>query len=62
MRERIRRLFPKRISLKGIYRIVSVRSIPQHLNGTVVIENEEFEILVLEVDGSEKFTPIVSVS
>lgn len=62
-RERIRRSLLERVSLEGICRIFDVsmpwllgfmqdtfESLPEHLNATVLTENEEFDVLVLEVD------------
>lgn len=62
-KERIRRSLLERVSLEGICRIFDVsmswllgfmektfRSLPDDLNATVLAENEEFEVVVLEGD------------
>ena len=62
-RERIRRSLVERVSLEGICRIFDVsmpwllefmeqtfKALPEDLNATVVVENDDFEVLVLEGD------------
>lgn len=62
-KERIRRALLERVSLEGICRIFDVstpwllefmektyQSLPEDLNATVIAENDEFEVLVLEID------------
>ena len=62
-RERVRRALLERISLEGICRIFDVslpwllefmeeifKQLPDHLNGTIVADNEEFVVSVLEAD------------
>lgn len=62
-RERIRRSLLERVSLEGICRIFDVsmpwllefmektfQALPEDLNATVVTENAEFEVVVLEAD------------
>lgn len=62
-RERIRRTLLERVSLEGICRIFDVSmpwllefmqqtftQLPDHLNATLVAENEEFEVFILEAD------------
>lgn len=62
-RERIRRSLLERVSLEGICRIFDVsmpwllgfmettfQSLPENLNATVIAENDEFEVAVLEGD------------
>lgn len=63
IKERIRRSLLERVSLEGICRIFDVsmpwllgfmqdtfEALPDHLNATVLEENEEFEVIVLEAD------------
>ncbi len=62
-KERIRRSLLERVSLEGVCRIFDVsmpwlldfmtktiQSLPEDLNATVLAENDEFEVLVLEMD------------
>ena len=62
-KERIRRSLLERVSLEGICRIFDVsmpwllefmertfQTLPDDLNATVVMENDEFEVVVLEAD------------
>lgn len=62
-KERIRRSLLERVSLEGICRIfdismpwllefmsTTIESLPEDLNATVLAENDEFEVLVLEMD------------
>lgn len=62
-KERIRRSLLERVSLEGICRIFdismpwlldfmteTIESLPEDLNATVIAENDEFEVLVLEMD------------
>lgn len=62
-KERIRRSLLERVSLEGICRIFDIsmpwllefmektfHSLPNDLNATVIVENDEFEVLVLELD------------
>lgn len=62
-RERIRRSLLERVSLEGVCRIFDVsmtwllefmertfQSLPEDLNASVIAENDEFEVLVLEGD------------
>jgi hypothetical protein len=62
-RERIRRSLLERVSLEGICRIFDVsmtwllefmektfESLPEDLNATVLVENDDFEVIVLEAD------------
>jgi len=62
-KERIRRTLLERVSLEGICRIFDVsmpwllefmqttfQSLPDDLNATVLTENEEFEVIILEAD------------
>lgn len=62
-KERIRRSLLERISLEGICRIFDVsmpwllefmertfQSLPEDLNATVIAENDEFEVAILEAD------------
>jgi len=62
-KERIRRSLLERVSLEGICRIFdvstpwllgfmehTVESLPEDLNATVIAENDEFELLLLECD------------
>jgi transposase-like protein len=63
IKERIRRSLLERVSLEGICRIFDVsmpwlldfmekafQSLPENLNATVLAENEDFEVFVLEAD------------
>lgn len=63
IKERVRRSLLERVSLEGICRIFDVslpwllafmqetfEQLPDHLNATLVADNEEFEIVVLEAD------------
>ena len=62
-KERVRRALLERVSLEGICRIFDVstpwllefmektfQSLPEDLNATVIAENDEFEVLLLEID------------
>ena len=62
-KERVRRALLERVSLEGICRIFDVslpwllefmeevfKQLPDHLNATVVADNEEFAVAVLEAD------------
>ena len=62
-KERIRRSLLERVSLEGICRIFDIsmpwllrfmektfESLPENLHASIIAENEEFEVLVLEVD------------
>jgi hypothetical protein len=62
-RERVRRSLLERVSLEGICRIFDVsmpwllgfmeeifHALPENLNATMIAENDEFEVIVLELD------------
>lgn len=62
-RELIRKTLLERVSLEGVCRIFNVsmpwllefmeqtfQSLPEDLNATVIAENDEFEVLILEAD------------
>ena len=62
-KERIRRSLLERVSLEGICRIFDIsmpwllgfmektfQSLPENLQASIIAENDEFEVLVLEVD------------
>lgn len=67
-RERVRRSLLEKVSLEGICRIFDVsmpwllefmqqifQTLPEDLNATVVTENDEFEVVVLEADEQWSF-------
>lgn len=67
-KERIRRSLVERVSLEGICRIFDIsmswlldfmeqtfQALPENLNATVIAENDEFEVFVLEADEQWSF-------